>query len=278
LDHYENFPVASVLLPPRMRRAVASIYRFARSADDFADEGHHPPQWRLAQLRGFRDALDRLAAGGAPGGDPLFDALGHAIAEHGLPLGPFYALLSAFEQDVVKGRYASFEELLDYCARSANPIGRLLLALSGIADDESGRRSDAVCTALQLTNFWQDVRIDWSKDRVYIPLEDLARFAVAESDIEAQRVSQAFAACMQFQVQRTRNMMLAGAPLARRIGGRFGWELRLVVEGGLRILEKIERSGFDVFRSRPQLKSVDWVVMIARSVARPPARPSGSGL
>jgi len=269
VDHYENFPVASVLLPPRMRQAVMSIYRFARSADDFADEGDHPAQWRLERLQGFRASLDRLA-GGAPPGDPLFDALGRAIAEHGLPLAPFYALLSAFEQDVVKGRYRDFNELLDYCARSANPVGRLLLAVAGVVDADSAWRSDAVCTALQLVNFWQDVRVDWDKNRIYIPQEDLARFDVAEDDIGAQRVSEGFAACMQFQVVRTRVMMLNGAPLARRIGGRFGCELRLVVQGGLRILEKIEHAGFDVFRRRPQLRAGDWVVMAARSVVRFP--------
>jgi squalene synthase HpnC len=267
VDHYENFPVASILLPRRMRLAVAAIYRFARSADDFADEGDHPREWRLERLSAYHTALHAISRG-QPGEDPLFAALARAIAEHALPIELFHALLSAFEQDVVKGRYASFAEVLDYCRRSANPVGRLLLRLVRVEDAESLQRSDAICTALQLANFWQDVQLDWHMRRVYIPQDDLARFAVTEGDIAAQRAHEAFAACMRFQVERTRAMMLSGAPLARRIGGRFGFELRLVVEGGLRILEKIERVRFDVFRHRPVLEPGDWPLMVLRSFTR----------
>jgi len=277
VDHYENFPVASVLLPRRMRAAVAAIYRFARSADDFADEGDHPPEWRLQQLRGYRACLDVLARG-QPCSDPPFDALAAAIAAHRLPLQPFYALLSAFEQDVTHGRYASFAELLDYCARSANPVGRLLLALFGVADQRSEAQSDAICTALQLINFWQDVAIDWRKNRIYVPQDDLARFAVPEADIAEGRPTDAFRACMAFQVRRTRAMMLSGAPLARRIGGRFGYELRLVVEGGLRILERTEQAGFDVFRHRPVLTPGDWMLMLLRSATRRPGPAIAAGV
>lgn len=260
VDHYENFPVASILLPRRLVPAVEAIYAFARSADDLADEGDAAPPQRLAALQAYDNALDAIAAGHAPEA-PLFRRLAAVLRDHALPLQPLRDLLSAFRQDVVTTRYADFGLLLDYCRRSANPVGRLMLALYGHVDEASLRESDAVCTALQLINFWQDVAIDIDKGRIYLPLEDLARFQVGEDDIRQARTGPAWEALMAFEVARARALMLAGAPLATRLPGRIGWELRLVVQGGLRILEGIEKARYDVFRQRPQLKRRDWLLL-----------------
>jgi phytoene synthase len=249
VGHYENFPVASVLLPPRLRGPVGAIYWFARTADDFADEGDLPADERLARLDGYREALHGIAAG-RPSSDPPFARLAAAIREHALPLQAFHDLLDAFSQDVVKQRYASFDELLDYSRRSANPVGLLMLHLFGAAGADNVRRSDAICTGLQLANFWQDVAIDWAKGRLYLPQDDLARFGVTEAQIAGGRVDA---------------LLQSGAPLARALPGRIGWELRLVVQGGLRILERIDRAGGDVFRHRPVLRAPDWSLMFWRA-------------
>ena len=265
VDHYENFPVASILMPRRLRPAVEAIYAFARSADDLADEGDACPEQRLAALRAYETALDGIAAGSRPG-HPMFERLADVVAAYRLDLQPLRDLLSAFRQDVVTTRYTAFPALLDYCRRSANPVGRLMLALYGVDDATSLRQSDAVCSALQLINFWQDVAIDIQKGRIYLPLEDLARFGVSEDDIRAGRDSAAWRQLMRFEVERARALMLEGAPLAARLPGRIGWELRLVVQGGLRILEAIERAGYDVFRRRPRLGRLDWVAVIWRAL------------
>jgi squalene synthase HpnC len=182
-----------------------------------------------------------------------------------LPTQPLRDLLSAFRQDVVTTRYADFSSLLDYCRRSANPVGRLMLGLYGTVDAASLRESDAVCSALQLINFWQDVGIDTGKGRIYLPQEDLARFGVGEDDIFQARATPAWRELMRFEVERARGLMLEGAPLAVRLPGRIGWELRLVVQGGLRILKAIERADYDVFRRRPRLKRLDWLVLLWRA-------------
>ncbi|ANN72880.1 squalene synthase HpnC [Bordetella bronchialis] len=272
VDHYENFPVASILLPPRLRAAVRDIYRFARSADDIADEGEAADAERLAGLAAYRAELHRIAQG-KPGvravADPalaaVFDPLAATIARHQLPVTPFYDLLSAFEQDVTVKRYADEAALLDYCARSANPVGRLMLHLYGAAGADNLRDADAICTGLQLVNFWQDVHIDWRKDRVYLPQDALRRHGVTEQDIGTCRLSPAWSALMADMTARTRALLNSGAPLARRLPGRIGLELRLVVQGGLRILERIERARYDVFMNRPQLGARDWGVMMWRA-------------
>src|SRR5438067_81121 len=260
VDHYENFPVASILLPRRLVPAVEAIYAFARSADDLADEGDALPEARLAALQAYDAALDGIAAGQPPD-TPMFRRLAGVLQEYALPLELLRDLLSAFRQDVVTTRYADFSSLLDYCRRSANPVGRLMLGLYGSADASNLRESDAVCTALQLINFWQDVAIDIDKGRIYLPQEDLARFNVSEDDIRRARTGPAWEALMAFEVARARALMLEGAPLATRLPGRIGWELRLVVQGGLRILEAIEQARYDVFRRRPQLRRRDWLVL-----------------
>ncbi len=270
VDHYENFPVASILLPARLREPVEAIYAFARSADDIADEGAASAEERLAALNAYRAELDAIESGRPlvdPSLAPIFSRLADNVQRFALPLQPMRDLLDAFSQDVVKTRYASFDELLDYCRRSANPVGRLLLHLYGQARADALARSDAICTSLQLINFWQDVAVDWRKNRVYLPAEDLARFGVSEDDIAVGRCDDCWRALLRFEVGRAREMMLAGAPLATMLPGRIGLELRFVVCGGLRILERIEASDHDVFRRRPTLGRGDWARLLWRALA-----------
>lgn len=265
VDHYENFPVASLLLPPALRAPIAVIYRFARSADDIADEGDATPAERLASLTAYHAELDRITAG-APPNTPLFVDLAAVITRHHLPIQLFRDLLDAFAQDVVKQRYADYPELLDYCRRSANPVGRLVLHLFGRTEPEHLDQSDCICTALQLINFWQDVAIDWQKDRVYIPQTDLPHFRVTEDEIAASRWSANWAALMDFEIDRATALMARGAPLVHALPGRLGWEIRLTVQGGLRILERIRRVRGNVFEHRPKLGPWDWLVLAGRSV------------
>ena len=265
VDHYENFPVASILLPARLRPAVEAIYRFARSADDMADEGDVRPENRLAALTAYEAALDGIEQGRQPP-SPMFDDLGKVIAAYALPLQPFRDLLSAFKQDVTTKRYADFDRLLDYCRRSANPVGALMLHLYGAATPANLRDSDAICSALQLINFWQDVAVDWQKERIYLPQDDMAHHDFIEADLALGRVTGEFRDLMRFELARSRAMIESGAPLAKRLPGRVGWELRMVVQGGLRILEKIEAVGYDVFTHRPKLRPGDWLLMLWRAV------------
>jgi squalene synthase HpnC len=267
VDHYENFPVASVLLPRALREPVAAIYGFARSADDFADEGDRPADERLALLDGYRAELDAIEQN-RPTEHPVFVRLRPVIAAHGLPLQPFRDLLDAFSQDVVKTRYATFAKLMDYCRRSANPVGRLLLALFRADTSGNLRQSDAICSALQLINHWQDVGIDIAKPvpRIYLPAEDLARFGITEEAILRRVTTADFRGLMRFQVGRTRALMLEGTPLGRALPGRVGLEIRAIVAGGLRILEKIEAVDYDVFRHRPVLETADWLRILWRSL------------
>lgn len=260
VDHYENFPVASILLPRRLVPAVEAIYAFARSADDIADEGDATAKQRLAELHAYDAGLDAIETGAAAP-SPLFARLGTIVRQFDLPLQPMRNLLSAFRQDIVTTRYADYPALLDYCARSANPVGVLMLSLYGAADARNVQDSNAICSALQLINFWQDVAIDWQKQRIYIPQDDMARFGVTEAMIAAQDAGPAFRALMQFEVARARALMLSGAPLAKRLPGRIGWELRLMVQGGLRILDRLERVDYDMFRQRPKLAKRDWLAI-----------------
>ena len=266
--HYENFPVASFLLPARLRPAVIAIYRFARAADDIADEGNAPADERLEALDGFRHELDGIAAGRTPN-HPLFAELAKVIAANRLPIRPLHDLLDAFSQDVIKTRYRDFVELLDYCRRSADPVGRLLLRLYRAETGENLRRSDAICTSLQLINFWQDVALDWQKGRVYLPQDDLERFGVSECQIAAGRCDENWQRIMEFQIERARKMMTDGAPLARDLPGRIGLELRMIVAGGLRILDKLAHVRGDVFRQRPVLKGFDWPLLLLRTALQP---------
>lgn len=266
VDHYENFPVASLLLPRKYHRAVGLIYRFAREADDIADEGDAPAQSRLQDLARFGQELDRIERGESPA-IPWFADLSDTVRQHRLPVALLRDLLSAFSQDVVRERYADYAELLDYCRRSANPVGRLMLHLFGKADPEALALSDRICTSLQLINFWQDVAIDYRKPRIYLPQDELAAYGVPESQIANADTGGRWRELMAFQVDRARRMMLDGAPLTRLLTGRIRLEIGATVQGGLRILEKIERAGYDVFRRRPVLRAYDWPILLARALA-----------
>jgi len=263
--HYENFPVASILLPRRLVPAVEAIYAFARSADDLADEGNALPAERLAALQAYEACLSAIGRAEQQS-EPMFARLASVVAEYQLSLQPFQDLLSAFKQDVETSRYRSYAELLDYCARSANPVGFLMLSLYGRADADNVRDSNAICSSLQLINFLQDVAIDREKDRVYLPLEDMQRYRVSVSQLDDAICDVHFREMMRFEVGRARMLMLEGAPLARRLPGRIGWELRLVIQGGLRILEAIEQANYDVFRHRPQLGHLDWLLLAWRAL------------
>lgn len=264
VGHYENFPVASLLLPRPLREPVGVIYRYARTADDFADEGSDPADLRLQKLNGYRAHMQEIAAGGTPG-EPLFRDVARVVRTHCLPVGLFTDLLDAFAQDVVKHRYADFHELLHYCQRSANPVGRLLLHLFGRTGEQELRWSDAICSGLQLVNFWQDVALDYAKGRVYLPEDDMRAHGVSERHLAEKRCDGAWRALMRFETGRTRAMLLAGMPLAASLPGRVGLEIRATVQGGLRILEKLERSQFDVFRRRPVLRWFDWPLLLLRA-------------
>jgi squalene synthase HpnC len=265
IDHYENFPVASVLLPAHLRNPVELIYRFARTADDFADEGAMPDHARLALLDGYGDEL-RLIASGLQPRTALFKELAPVIAAYGLPLGLFHDLLSAFAQDVTKKRYADWAEVLDYCRRSANPVGRVLLTLYGAATPQNNAWSDNICSALQIINFLQDIAIDYANGRIYMPRDELARFGVGDAQIASQDANDAWRAFMAFQVVRARAMLAGGAPLGRVLRGRIGLEMRMITAGGERILSKLESARYDVFRRRPVLRSHDWALMFARTL------------
>ena len=269
VDHYENFPVASVLMPARYRRPVALIYRFAREADDFADEGNLQPVQRMALLNDFDRVLDRIEAGDAPESltlRPWFGPLASVIREHQLPIQLFRDLLSAFSQDVVKARYTDYEDVLDYCRRSANPVGRLLLALYGAASPQHHSWSDAICSSLQLINFWQDVAIDYRKDRIYFPQDEMQAHGITEAQIAHGETNGQWREFMSFQVHRTREYLYSGAPLGRVLKGRLGLEMRMIIAGGDRILTKIANADYDVFQHRPVLKPWDWLLMMGRAL------------
>lgn len=264
IDHYENFPVASLLVPRALRGPIQEIYRFARHADDIADEGDAPAAQRLAALAALNDVLDRIAAGRYPGDGP-WSALASTVAAHDLPVSLLRDLLDAFAQDARGTVYHDYPQLLDYCRRSANPIGRLLLALYRRNEAPLLAWSDAICTALQLVNFWQDIDRDYAKGRIYVPQSEFARFGVDPSQIAQRRADAGWARLIRAQTQRARQLLLDARPLAPALGGRIGWELRLVIQGGLRIVERIDAVDGDIFEQRPRLGSADWVRMGVRA-------------
>lgn len=263
VSHYENFPVASMLCPPRLRPPIAAIYWFARTADDIADEGDAAPGQRLADLAAYRADLLATAAGQAPSKrwENVFSPLGPMMRQFNLPVNLLADLLSAFEQDVVKQRYANEAELFDYCRRSANPVGRLLLHLYGVQDAPSLLESDCICTALQLINFWQDLGIDIPRGRIYLPADRWAVHGVDEAQLLGLKRNANTTALIAASVRSARALMLKGAPLVKKVPGRGGWELRLVVQGGLRILDKIEMLDFNTLQQRPKLGPWDVAVM-----------------
>ena len=272
-QHYENFPVASWLCPPALRPAVRAIYHFARTADDIADEGDALPEHRLQALARYRAALERATLAPPLPGDTdwpeVFVPLAPVIRSHHLPAPLLGDLLSAFEQDVrhtASGhRYADVGELLAYCRLSANPVGRLVLHLMGIDDALSLRQSDAVCSALQLINFWQDLSVDLQRQRVYLPDEVLTRHGLVLDDFAPASGHPGAAQAVAELVAHARALMQEGAPLARRVPGRMGWELRLVVQGGLRLLDHIASGGHASWRQRPTLKATDLPLLLWRA-------------
>lgn len=259
-SHYENFPVASWLLPRRIRYPVAAIYSFARRADDFADEGERSDEQRLRELAGMGAALDALQRG-ETSDDPLFIALADAIQRFDLPLDLFHDLLSAFSQDVTKKRYADFGEVVQYCRRSANPVGRLLLHLTGNASEQNLALSDGICSALQLINFYQDLTQDYEEmSRIYLPQDEMQRYGVTEDHIRERRSDFAMRQLMQHQYQRADRLIRSGAPLGKALRGRFGLEIRLIIMGGARTLYRLKQQ--DDFFSRPRLQRDDWFSII----------------
>jgi squalene synthase HpnC len=260
-QHYENFPVASRLLPRRMRPHVAAIYAFVRIADDFADEGTRSEAARFALLDDWERRLDRAADGTTEddGSDiaAIFIALGDTIRARRVDVTHLRDMLSAFRQDVTVKRYETWAQVLDYCSRSANPVGRMVLEIAGYRDPSLAAASDATCTALQLTNFWQDLDGDWQRGRLYIPM-DLVRGAGAdERDLDRRRVSPQWRAALGDVSARTRALFDEGRRVADGVSGRLRWELRATWLGGVRVLERLEAGGFDVFRSRPTIGSRD---------------------
>jgi hydroxysqualene synthase len=269
-NHYENFPVGSLLIPKNRRRYVYSIYAFARTADDFADEGHDAGEagldeaLRLAALDDWEGKLEASYRGEAS--HPVFIALAETAKELRLPVRLFRDLLSAFKQDVTKRRYANFDEVLDYCARSANPIGRLILLLFGYHEERLHKLSDSICTGLQLANFWQDVSIDIRKDRIYLPQDEMDDFGVSVGDLRDRRSSDRTAALLRLQVERTRMLFEDGRGLPGMVNGRLAFELRLTWLGGMRILQRIEEQGYDTLRARPLITGWDKIVLLLRSL------------
>ena len=270
-EHYENFPVASFMLPSAMRPHIAAIYAFARTADDFADEPGVPDADRLRQLDDWRQRLDRAAQPGIPKPpvdvpDEIFVALSHTIRECRLPTSLFHDLLSAFRQDVLQKRYSTWSDVLDYCSRSANPVGRLVLRVAGHHSATLDARSDEVCTALQLANFWQDLERDWNIGRVYVPEQDRARAGATDEDLAARRMSPEWRQVMAEMVHRTRALFASGRAVCDGLGGRLRWELRLTCLGGSRMLDRLERSGYDVFNHRPTLGIRDAPGLLWRAI------------
>lgn len=265
ISHYENFPVASVLLPRRLRRPVRIIYTFARRADDFADEGDLSPEERLALLEGFRQELVRIGARQAPQSQ-FFRDLAEVVDHYRLPLQLFDDLLNAFSQDVVKARYDNFGEVMAYCRQSANPIGRLLLILNNQDSPRNLAYSDAICSSLQIINFLQDVAVDYHKGRIYLPLDEMARYGIREETIARGEGTGPWQSFMLFQIERARKLLQAGAPLGKQLPGRFGLEIRAIIMGGESILRKLHKTRGDIFSKRPVLGFWDWLYVFYRAI------------
>ncbi len=291
-SHYENFPVGSFLIPGELQPAVRSLYAFMRTADDFSDENRQPgdePE-RLAWMQSWQTMLGDCARGEAS--HPVFIALRRTLEQHELPVQWLKDLLHAFTMDCTVRRYATYEDLLTYCRYSANPVGRLILTLFGYRDEELYRLSDAICTALQLANHWQDVAVDLQKDRIYLPQEDLKHFGITEEQLKAwvtpspsplpkgrgpspafslqgegsRRPDEGFHNLMAFEVARTRELFAKGRSLPEEVRGRLRWELRFTWHGGVRILDKIEKADYDIFNRRPVVTKADWLGIAIRTL------------
>ncbi len=275
-SHYENFPVASVFLPQHLREPIGLIYSFARQADDFADEGELSIVQRLDLLSGFRNELELLQAYIKPKSS-FFTGLGAMIKAEKLPYAPFYDLLDAFSQDVTKTRYADYDEVLDYCSRSANPIGRLLLHLYGQSNTVTIQYSDNICTALQIINFLQDIAIDFKKNdgkqRIYLCQDEMVAFNITESQIQAfidgnQEIDENWQQFILFNLHRANALLYSGKPLGRILTGRIGFEMRMIIAGGECIIAKINKVNGDIFNFRPTLNYADWLIIFLKALMK----------
>lgn len=272
VDHYENFPVASALIPAALRPAIHAVYAFARSADDIADEGDLNPAARLEKLQAYRTALRKIQQSGNPDDfgsrelNQVFIPLATIIRQYHLPISAFQDLLTAFESDVRFMPFANQQALLEYCRFSANPVGLLMLHIYQAVSEENIVFSNQICTALQLVNFWQDIAIDLNKNRVYLPQDSLHQHNITVQNQASEKITPEWIGLMREQIAFTRTMMLAGAPLVKNLRGRLAWEMRMIIQGGLRILEKIENVNYDVFNQRPVLKKPDWAIISWRAL------------
>ena len=263
--HYENFHVVSFLLPKRLHQDFYNVYAFCRWADDLGDE-IADKQESLRLLDWWREQLQAMYVGEAS--HPVFVALRGTVDRHGIPEEPFTDLIRAFVQDQTVSRYRTYEELFEYCRYSANPVGRLVLRLCGYSDAERVRLSDATCTALQLSNFWQDVTVDLEKDRVYIPIEALERHGSSVAEVFERRATPAFRAAMREVVDRAQELFEQGLPLARMVDRRLSLDLDLFSRGGLRVLEKIRERDYDVLSGRPSISRGERVRLLVGAMAR----------
>lgn len=269
-SHYENFPVGSFLIPKERRRHVWAVYAFARTADDFADEGRDARetpeslQKRLAQLDDWEYKL--LQAGKGQAEHPIFVAVAETLKDAQIPVQLLKDLLTAYRMDVQRKRYKSFEDLFFYCKHSANPVGRLVLHIMNYKDESIHLLSDHICTALQLANFWQDVAIDLAKDRIYLPEDEMRRFRVTEGDLHAKICNRAFQTLMQFCSDKTASLFNQGLPLTQQVGRDLRWEMRLTWLGGTTILKKLSQNHFDIYRNRPKIGLMDKVALLSRAL------------
>ena len=268
-SHYENFPVASIVLPKRLRLAISVIYAFARTADDIADEGNLSNQHRLQQLDDYSESLLAISQYNYHGTDPIFIALADVIHNFSLPLKLFEDLLSAFKQDVIKNRYQNFNTVLDYCSRSANPIGRLLLYLEGNTTPLQLQQSDTICTALQLINFYQDIEQDYTEqDRIYIPQEELFSFGLSETDL-IKLDSKKIAPLLRSLYQRSHQMLASGYTLGISLSGRIGWEVRAIILSAIHTQVLLQQQNDDYLLTRPRLSKITLLKIMAISLAKP---------
>ncbi len=262
--HYENFPVSSFLIPEQLKQDVAIVYWFARTADDFADEGSESDEKRLENLFKFEKELSLSLEGKSA--DEYFIKLNETKKKYSLKKEYFFDLLSAFKQDVIKKRYQNYDELKDYCRRSANPIGRIILDLFKIKNDEATKYSDMICTALQLTNFYQDTAIDFYKGRIYYPAEEMKRFGVTEKMFELNEFNSNVKSLVQYNIERTQSLFDEGKNLLNYLDGRLKLEIKWTIAGGEKILHKIRKNDFNVFFERPILSKFDYIFILLRSI------------
>ena len=263
-DHYENFPVASFLIPKNYRKEIAIVYWFARTADDIADEGEFSSNYRLEKLEQFeKQFLESIEKGSD---HPNFNLLSSVIKKNNLSTDYFTDLLSAFKQDVIKTRYNNYHEVLDYCKRTANPVGRILLGLFKVHDAEAIKCSDKICTALQLTNFYQDTLLDFTKGRIYYPQDELKMFSVTEKMFELKENNPNIKALVKYNIERVQQLFDEGRDINNYLSGRFKYEIKWTISGGEKILSKIRKNDFNVFDYRPVLNKFDFIKLLIKSL------------